>query len=214
LNRLFDAVLFDFDGVLVDSEPVHWDCWNTILQSEFGYTVAWDEFAPACVGVHERGTVEWLCAQRNPPVPFEALFSLYGRKKQLFRERMARTGVIAPETVALVRGLREAGYRIAVVTSSGRVEVEPILQSSGLIELIDTAVYGGDVKNLKPAPDPYLLACDRLGTRDAVVIEDSPAGVASAQAAGLHVIRLESQSELIPRLDKGLSSSCAGGAEP
>ena len=206
MNRSFDAVLLDFDGVLVDSEPVHWDCWNTILQSEFGYTVPWEEFAPACVGVHEKGTVEWLCAQRNPPVPFDALFSLYGRKKQLFRERMARPDVIAPETVALVRGLRNAGYLIAVVTSSGRIEVEPILQSSGLMALIDTAVYGGDVKNLKPAPDPYLLACDRLGTRNAVVVEDSPAGVASGQAAGLKVIRLLSQSELSQRLENGLTS--------
>jgi beta-phosphoglucomutase len=206
LNRSFDAVLFDFDGVLVDSEPVHWECWNTILQGEFGYTGPWEEFAPACVGVHERGTVEWLCAQRNPPVPFDALFSLYGRKKQLFRERMAKSDVIAPETVSLVRGLREAGYRIAVVTSSGRIEVEPILQSSGLMQLIDTAVYGGDVKNLKPAPDPYLLACERLGTRNAVVVEDSPAGVASGQAAGLKVIRLLSQSELTERLQNGLAS--------
>jgi len=158
------------------------------------------------LGVHEKGTVEWLCAQRNPPVPFDALFSLYGRKKQLFRERMARPDVIAAETIALVCGLREAGYRIAVVTSSGRVEVEPILQKSGLLELIDTAVYGGDVKNLKPAPDPYLLACERLATRNAVIVEDSPAGVASGQAAGLKVIRLESQSELISRLENALST--------
>lgn len=201
MNRSFDAVLFDFDGVLVDSEPVHWDCWNTILQIEFGYTVPWDDFAPACVGVHEQGTVEWLCAQRNPPVPFDSLFSLYGRKKQLFRERMARPDVIAAETVALVRGLRDAGYRVAVVTSSGRIEVEPILHTSGLLEVIDTAVYGGDVRNLKPAPDPYLLACERLATRNALVVEDSPAGVASAQAAGLEVIQLKSQSELICRLE-------------
>src|SRR3954471_22739935 len=114
MNRSFDAVLFDFDGVLVDSEPVHWECWNTILQGEFGYTVPWESFAPACVGVHERGTVEWLCAQRTPPVAFDDLFALYSRKKQLFRERMAGPGIIAAETVSLIRHLRESGFRIAV----------------------------------------------------------------------------------------------------
>lgn len=200
MTRNYEAILFDFDGVLVDSEPVHWSCWNTILDSEFGYTVPWDTFAPACVGVHERGTVEWLCAQRTPPVPFDDLFSLYARKKQLFRERMANPAVVAAETVQLVRDLRESGYRVAVVTSSGQVEVEPILQRSGLLPLLDAVVFGGDVKNLKPAPDPYILACERVGTRNAVVIEDSPAGVASGKAAGLDVLRLAAQADLLPTL--------------
>jgi len=200
LTRKYEAILFDFDGVLVDSEPVHWSCWNTILEAEFGYTVPWDTFAPACVGVHERGTVEWLCAQRTPPVPFDDLFRLYAHKKQLFRERMSAPDVLAADTVQLVRDLRDCGYRIAVVTSSGQIEVEPILQRSGIFHLLDAVVYGGDVRNLKPAPDPYVLACERVGTCAAVVVEDSPAGVASGKAAGLDVLRLATQAALIPTL--------------
>lgn len=183
----------------MDSEPVHLSCWNQLLNDNFGYTVRWEEFAPNCVGVHERGTVEWLIAQRNPPVPFDDLWELYPRKKQLFRDRMLVTGAISDSVVDLLQELKST-YLLAVVTSSGRVEVEPILEAAGILPVIQTAVYGSDVRNLKPAPDPYLLACQRLGTTNALVIEDSAAGVASARAAGLEVLQISTQRELCPAL--------------
>ncbi len=183
----------------MDSEPVHLACWNQLLNNNFGYTVRWEDFAPNCVGVHERGTVEWLIAQRNPPVPFDDLWDLYPRKKQLFRDRMLLSGAVHDDVVDFLKQLR-GEYLLAVVTSSGRVEVEPILESSGILPLIQTAVYGSDVKNLKPAPDPYLLACQRLGTTNALVVEDSAAGVASGQAAGLEVLQIQAQRELCPAL--------------
>jgi beta-phosphoglucomutase len=206
----YEAILFDFDGVLVDSEPVHLSCWNQLLNDHFGYTVRWEEFAPNCVGVHERGTVEWLIAQRNPPVPFNDLWELYPRKKQLFRERMLMSSGIEACVLELFRELR-GEYLLAVVTSSGRGEVEPILESSGMLGLIQTAVYGSDVRNLKPAPDPYLLACQRLGTQNALVVEDSEAGVASAKAAGLDVLQLKFQRDLCPAVRQRLTSIVTGG---
>ncbi|MDZ4802712.1 MAG: HAD family phosphatase [Bryobacteraceae bacterium] len=202
----YEAILFDFDGVLVDSEPVHMSCWNQLLSENFGYTVAWEDFAPNCVGVHERGTVEWLVAQRHPPVPFADLWDLYPRKKQLFRERMLLSGSVDDDVIDLLKELRN-DYLLAVVTSSGRVEVEPILESAGILPLIQTAVYGSDVTNLKPAPDPYLLACRRIGTSNALVIEDSAAGVASGKAAGLDVLQITSQREVGPTLRAHLAQS-------
>ena len=117
-----------------------------------------------------------------------------------------RPDVIAAETVALVRGLRDAGYRIAVVTSSGRIEVEPILHSFWPSGSHRYSCLWRRCEESQTRSDPYLLACERLATRNALVVEDSPAGVASAQAAGLEVIQLKSQSELIWRVDRGLSS--------
>jgi HAD superfamily hydrolase (TIGR01509 family) len=205
-TKPFEAILFDFDGVLVDSEPVHLSCWNQILNENFGYTVRWEDFAPNCVGVNERGTVEWLVAQRNPPVPFDELWDLYPRKKQLFRERMLVSGAPGDDVIDLLKGLK-SDYLLAVVTSSGRVEVEPVLEAAGILPLIQTAVYGSDVRNLKPAPDPYLLACQRLGTNNALVVEDSEAGVASGRAAGLEVLQIKAQKELCPALKALLAQS-------
>jgi beta-phosphoglucomutase len=201
----YEAILFDFDGVLADSEPVHWRCWLDVIR-DYGYSVSWEEFRANCVGVHERGTVEWLRNRRNPPVPFDDLWSEYPRKKQLFRERMLARNAIEEEVVELITRLHH-DYLLAVVTSSNQVEVEPILRASGILPLIRTAVYGGDVSNLKPAPDPYLLAAERLGTRNALVIEDSPAGIASGRAAGLDVLEIPVQSAMC-RLETEKLSLC------
>lgn len=194
----YEAILFDFDGVLVDSEPVHWSCWQEIL-ADFGYGVSWEDFARYCVGVQERGTVEWLRLQRSPPVPFDDLWSQYPRKKARFRERMLNAGAVQPDIVDMLRLLSDR-YLLAVVTSSGRTEVEPVLEAAGILPLSRTAVYGGDVRNLKPAPDPYLLATERLGTRNALVVEDSPAGIKSGRAAGLDVLEIPVQQELRDRV--------------
>jgi beta-phosphoglucomutase len=192
--KRYEAIFFDFDGVIADSEPVHWSCWQDII-APYEYQVSWEDFRANCVGLHERGTVEWLCGQRTPPVPFEEIWAQYPKKKLLFRERMMRPDAIGTDVTELMRELK-GDYLMAVVTSSGKVEVEPVLEMAGILPLIETAVYGGDVRNLKPAPDPYLLAVERLGTSNALVVEDSEAGVASARAAGLDVLQIDSQPRM------------------
>jgi HAD superfamily hydrolase (TIGR01509 family) len=109
---------------------------------------------------------------------------------------MSSGEAITPEVRALIGDLRNA-YKLAIVTSSGRREVEPILEAAGLLPSLDTVVYGDDVKNHKPAPDPYRLAVKRLGITRALVIEDSFAGIASARSAGLDVLELRRQCDLV-----------------
>ncbi|MBC7928686.1 MAG: HAD family phosphatase [Bryobacteraceae bacterium] len=195
-TRRYEAIFFDFDGVLVDSEPVHWRCWNEILSADYGYTVSWEDFAANCVGVHERGTVEWLRQQRTPEVAFDDLWSQYARKKQLCRDLMLLSGGIRPEVSEFVKQLHP-DFLLAVVTSSAQAEVSPVLENAGLLPLLTAAVYGGDVANLKPAPDPYLLACQRAGTANALVVEDSHAGMTAARAAGLEVLQIRVQAHLV-----------------
>jgi beta-phosphoglucomutase len=203
INPQFDAVIFDFDGVLVDSEPVHYQCWLEIL-SRHGVTLDWETYEAHCIGVSDRAMLQMLCQKASGPLDFEKLWSDYPSKKELFRERMMHADAIAREVRKLIEDLRPK-YKLAVVTSSGRREVEPILANAGILDKLDTVIYGEDVKNLKPAPDPYLLAVERLGISRAIAIEDSQAGIASARAAGLEVIELRRQADLVNAVGERLA---------
>ena len=189
----YEAILFDFDGVLVDSEPVHFFCWQEILLP-FGLTLDWTTYSEQGIGVSDRAMLAVLCKQSDPPLDIELLAAEYPRKKEMFREKMLASPAISQTVIDLVTGLNS--YKLAVVTSSGRTEVEPILEAAGIRHRFDTAVFGGDVKSLKPAPDPYRLAVERLGVTRALVVEDSDAGVASGLAAGLEVLRVSAQVEM------------------
>lgn len=190
----YEAILFDFDGVLVDSEPVHWRCWNEVL-APFGAHLDWDRYCAHCIGVSDREMIATMCAQFDPPLLFDSIWAQYPRKKDLFRLEMLATDSVSGEVRQLIDRLR-GNFLLGVVTSSGRREVEPILEKAGVLPYVNTVVYGDDVRNLKPAPDPYLLAVDRLGVKRGLVIEDSDAGLASACAAGLDVLHVPSQAEM------------------
>jgi beta-phosphoglucomutase len=191
----FDAILFDFDGVIVDSEPVHWQCWQQVL-SPFGASLDWPTYSEHCIGISDRAMLAFLCTRTEPALDFDTLWAQYPKKKDLFRERMTRADAIGEEVRHLIASLRDE-YKIGVVTSSARTEVEPILIAAGILNKLDTVVYGGDVTRHKPAPDPYLLALERLGASTALVIEDSNAGAESARAAGLDVVQVRRQADVV-----------------
>jgi beta-phosphoglucomutase len=194
-DKAYEAVIFDFDGVLVDSEPVHFECWLEIL-APHGVTLDWNTYNEHCIGISDRAMIRMLCEKASAPLDFDKLWLDYPKKKELFRDRMMRADALSIEVRKLLEDLRSQ-YKLAVVTSSGRREVEPILERAGILASLDAVVYGDNVANLKPAPDPYLLAVEKLGVSRALAIEDSAAGIASARAAGLDVIELKRQSDLV-----------------
>jgi HAD superfamily hydrolase (TIGR01509 family) len=190
----YEAVLFDFDGVLADTEPIHCGCWAEILVP-YGIELDWDTYVQRCVGVSDRDMLAFLGSRANPPVEAERLFAEYTRKKELFRERTRQQSPVPEPTRALVRDLSGA-YRLAVVSSSGRQEIEPLIEAAGIRDCFATLVCGDDVTRFKPDPQPYLMAGQRLGVARALVVEDSDAGCASGRAAGFDVLRIGSAMEM------------------
>ena len=190
----YEAVLFDFDGVLVDSEPTHYACWKEILQP-FGIELDWDTYCITCIGVADRPMLMSLCAKLDPPLDVELLYAEYPRKKDLFRSRMLAGSPINVATRDLLRAVARQ-HKLALVTSSGKPEVEPILEAAGIAHLFDAVVYGEDVTNHKPSAEPYLEAMRRLGATSGIAIEDSQAGLAAARAAGLDVLEVNDQGEM------------------
>ena len=191
----FEAVFFDFDGVLLDSEPVHCECWDEVL-SPLGVHVTWEVYGAHCVGASDRDMMQVFANVCDPPADPATLWEQYPLKKRLFQERMAVEPPFAPGVADFFRDLA-IRYRLAVVSSSASAEVAPLLEASGIRPHLSTVVCGEDVERHKPAPDPYLLAAARLGIQRALVVEDSPAGMESARAAGFEAMRIADPARMM-----------------
>jgi len=192
----FEAIFFDFDGVLLDTEPVHWACWAQVLAT-LDISLTWEYYRDFCIGIEDREMIRNIAGQVNPGRDWHGLWELYPAKKALFQERMAPPQ-FEPALKELLLRL-EGAYRLAVVSSSFTTEIEPLLISGGIRRHFGTVIGGENVKRQKPAPEPYLLAAERLGVRSALVLEDSAAGIASARAAGFEAIQVKHPRE-VPEL--------------
>ena len=199
----WDALLFDFDGVLADTEPVHHRAWNLTLQP-LGIQLDWDYYRKNFVGIADEVALRERLQIQNGE-------ELVARKQALFRQGLAETHPFLPDTVRLLEELH-GSYKLAVVSSSYRSEVEPPLVRAGIRHYFQLLICGEDVRHFKPSPEPYLLAAERLGARDPLVIEDSDAGVASGRAAGFEVLRVSSVEKVGQevRLRLGASGAVAG----
>jgi beta-phosphoglucomutase len=194
----FEAILFDFDGVLLDSEPVHCACWAEVL-APLGVTVEWEYYRQYGVGVDDRGMLRTMAARSHPPRNWEELWAQYPAKKRLFQARMAQSPPFDPSLDGFLSGLHSA-YKLAVVSSSATAEIALLLTAGGIRRHFDTLVCGEDVQHHKPAPDPYLLAARRLGVRSALVVEDSEPGMVSGRAAGFEVVAVKGPADLQERV--------------
>jgi HAD superfamily hydrolase (TIGR01509 family) len=134
--------------------------------------------------------------------------SRYPQKQALVRARMIDSPPVFPATLEIFGELES--YKLAVVSSSGHAEIDPVLKAAGLWPRLATVICGEDVQRHKPAPDPYLKAAGILGSRNPLVIEDSNVGEQSGRAAGFDVLRIasaEGMAEVLRRfLDGGTVS--------
>ena len=182
------------DGVLVDGEPLHFQAVNKLLATE-GKAISLDDYKPYM------GTkTGWADMIRDFGLtqPREHYSEIY---RAMILESYRTQSEPLPGAVNLVRGLRSAGMRIGVASSSILPWVEACLARIGLEDAFDDITTGTDVDNGKPAPDIYLLAAERLNVnpRDCLAIEDAPAGILSAKAAGMEcwAVRTEYTSGLV-----------------
>jgi beta-phosphoglucomutase len=199
----FEAIFFDFDGVLLDSEPVHCECWKEAL-GPLGVPVTWEVYAANCVGASDRDMMRIFARLCDPPADPVKLWEEYPRKKRLFQERMAVDPPFAPGMAEFFRELARS-YRLGVVSSSASAEIEPLLEAADIRRHLSTVVSGDDVERHKPAPDPYLLAAARLGIQRALVVEDSPAGMESARAAGFEAVRIADPARMMDCVNQRLN---------
>jgi HAD superfamily hydrolase (TIGR01509 family) len=181
----YAGVVFDMDGVLLDSEPLHYGVAARVLAAE-GYTLD-DELYRTFTGRTAEAMWEDLHLRFSLPKPREAYLDAYDVG---VLAALAEPLTPAPGARELVHRLVERGMPIALASSSQRVWIQATLRGLGLDGVFPVIVSGQDVVRGKPAPDIYLLAAAGLGQppERCVAIEDAPAGVASARAAGMDVV--------------------------
>lgn len=195
------AVLFDFDGTLVDSEYLHHQSWLAATEP-WGVALGWDDYREQLVGKSDRYASEFFLrlAGLEPTGARVALGR--ERKQRAYRLRAVEELTIVP---AVREWIREASRRVplGVVSSSAAPDVVPILKRQGVAACMSCTVCGNDVEALKPDPAPYSLAYAKLkglagveAPARCLVFEDSDTGVRSARAAGMTVDKLESPDVL------------------
>jgi beta-phosphoglucomutase len=189
------AFLFDFDGVLADTEPLHWRAWHEVL-APYSPDLDWETYQRRCVGTSDIQMLQFFSQITVKPVTMDEVKSLYPQKRKIFQALATARPIVDRGLVQLLAGLK--GQKLAVVTSSNQVEVEPILRRAGLLDVLDTVVYGNNVTHYKPDPEPYRLALARLGVQpsDAVVFEDSASGIRSGLDAGCRVVTVNAPADL------------------
>lgn len=192
--RGFDAFLFDFDGVLADTEPVHWKAWADALNSCAGFELTWETYQRFAVGSPDTALAE-LIESMGGPSAGQVMSDIFPRKSALFLQRVRTSPPILSETREMIR-LLSGQHSVAVVSSSTRTEIEPVLDAARLRSCFHALVFGEDVRELKPAPEPYQKAAELLGAVRPVVFEDSEPGMASGRAAGFTVVPVGHPSEL------------------
>ncbi len=184
------GVLFDMDGVLVGTEELKARAHFETVRRHGG-NLAPEYYGEVMGQSHEAAAMAFIRASGadlEPTRYAEVFRSVYG-------DLLGGGVELLPGARSLVSVLQKRGYRLAVVSSSLQWMMDEVLSQTGLGELFDAAVSADDVKEEKPSPEPYLKALSDLGLEphQAVVVEDSESGVASAIAAGIAVIAVRHQ---------------------
>ena len=185
MRRNRRAVIFDMDGVMVQTAPQHFAAWKRALAT-VGYELTEDEFR-ATFGMRNQEIIRHLLGEDVGETQVAELARL---KEEHYRALVGEGIEPAPGLLPLLRQLKERGFRLAVGTSAPRENVELILDALGIGGHFDAVVAEEDVERGKPYPDAFLLAAERCGVdpERCVVIEDAPSGLAAARAAGMKCI--------------------------
>jgi len=188
------AVIFDMDGVLVDSYRAHFESWET-LAAEHGIAFPEDHFART-FGRTSRDIIRMTWGGRA--IGDAEIQELDARKERLYRAIIARDFPAMDGATELVSALRTDGFRLAVGSSGPPENVDLVLEHLGGRRLFDAVITGMDVERGKPDPQVFLLAANRAGVepRASVVVEDAPPGIEAASRAGMASVALLSTGRI------------------
>ena len=195
------AVFFDFDGVITDSEPLHFRAYQAALEPD-GLGFTWADYLGEYIGYDDRAVFRLVYERAGRPVDDAGLRARIAAKGQAFLGLTEREPPrLYPGVRELIDGLCSRGVPLALCTGALPSDIEPILRASGLRDRFGVVVTAADVHASKPDPAAYRLAHERIVRLHpdramppgrCVAIEDTPAGIEAAAGAGLRVLGVAS----------------------
>ena len=184
------AVIFDFNGILADDDPIHMQALLRVVQEE-GLTFTEDEYMEHYLPLNDQDCFRRLWKTHDRALSSTDLNALIGRKSEYYFSAINQRNVMFEGAAGAVRAASGRGP-VAIASGASIGEIRHILSASGLMGCFTTIVAAEDVKHGKPDPEPFQLAFERLkqshsdlSQEDCVAVEDSLGGIRSAQAAGL-----------------------------
>jgi HAD superfamily hydrolase (TIGR01509 family) len=186
-------VIFDLDGVLVDTKNLHFDALNMSLENE--YKISWNEHLSVYDGLKTQQKLDMLTQQKG--LPIELHKSIWETKQKITLELLKSIEPNEFITSTMVK-LSEDGYKIAVCSNSIRKTVLTVLSKLNIIEYIDFILSNEDVKNPKPHPEMYWKTISTMSVlpEETLIIEDSPYGLLAASRSKSHILRVKNPGEV------------------
>ena len=183
------GVIFDMDGVIVDSGPAHLASWKR-LAAEHGLEVTDEQFAET----FGRPSREIIRLRWGEDLSDDDVRRFDDRKEEIYRQIIRGNVPVMPGAVALIRALHADGWLLGIGSSGPPGNVELVVEELGLASLLAATTNAADVSRGKPDPEVFLIAADRMGVAPArcVVIEDAGHGVEAAHRAGMKAVALTS----------------------
>ena len=187
---VIQAVVFDFDGVLADSEPLHLEAYQAMLEPQ-GIHLDKDTYCERYLGYDDEGALRKIAEDNGLLLGDEEIEMLVVEKGHVFEALVGTRDVLYPGAADCVRRLA-AAWPVGIASGALRADIDLMLRGAGLHDRFRFIVAAGDTERTKPAPDPYLRAAELHGVPAAacVAIEDSRWGLESARAAGLRTIAI------------------------
>lgn len=184
------AVVFDFDGVLADSEPLHLATYQEIFASR-GVTLTREEYYASYLGYDDEGVFRAMARAHGWTLSDEEIAALIEQKSAVFDEVIAKTDVLYPGAAECIERLARE-FPLGIASGALKHEIRHVLSRAGLAQHFNFIVAAEDTPRSKPAPDPYILAArlHELPPSACVAIEDSRWGIESAKGAGMKCVAI------------------------
>ncbi len=185
------ALLLDFNGVIINDEEQHRVALTSALES-YGIPLTTAEYYRNYLGFDDRECFRHAFRTAGVELDRDRLVEAIGRKGAAYEAAIAEQMDLVPGATAFIEAASREGLAIAIVSAARRSEIEYVLNSAGVLDLVDAIVAAEDVTSCKPSPEGYLYGLDllRADPADAVAVEDSIPGMQAARAAGLRVAML------------------------
>lgn len=185
------ALLLDFNGVIINDEHQHQASLATALES-YGIPLAHEDYYREFLGFDDRECFRYAFSKAGLPLDRDRLAEAMERKGTAYQALVSERMDLVPGAIAFIESAYREGIPMAIVSAARRSEIEFVLRTTGVADLIDAVVAAEDVTSCKPSPEGYLYGLDllRADPADAVAVEDSVPGMQAARAAGLRVAML------------------------